>query len=298
MAGRLRKLGGRVVWPGGLKGLPELVMLGKDRLTKAAEQGLSPHRAGTLEICYIGDGIVWWWAEDELDEVKGGDLYLTWPGELHGGSHDVLNPCELYWLQVPLWKGGKSGARTFLSLPPAEAARLTKDLEGLPSRHFQGEASVPAAFERLLTALDGPAGPRRLLECRGALLDLLLGVLRCSRRASMKSSHSSVVAEALKLMDASLERPLALPALARRLGWSESHLKHRFRREVGVSPAEYHLRRRVLEAGRRLRQKGASVTQVALDLGFSSSQYFATAFKRVTGASPGSYAEWGRPRSL
>jgi AraC-like DNA-binding protein len=61
----------------------------------------------------------------------------------------------------------------------------------------------------------------------------------------------------------------------------------------GIPPAEYALRLRIAEARRRLVESGATVTQVATDLGFSSSQYFATSFKRLMNMTPREAARRG-----
>jgi AraC-like DNA-binding protein len=53
-----------------------------------------------------------------------------------------------------------------------------------------------------------------------------------------------------------------------------------------LQAAEFALRLRIEEARRRLAAGGATVTGVALDLGFSSSQYFASSFKRLTRMTP------------
>jgi hypothetical protein len=51
---------------------------------------------------------------------------------------------------------------------------------------------------------------------------------------------------------------------------------------AGLNPAT-----RIAVAEKRLALRRDSVTEIALELGFSSSQYFATVFKRFTGMTPG-----------
>jgi AraC-like DNA-binding protein len=68
---------------------------------------------------------------------------------------------------------------------------------------------------------------------------------------------------------------------------SEPHFKAKFRRQVGMPPGEYLNRNRIERAAALLAESDLSVTQVAHRLGFNSSQYFATTFKRFTHASPG-----------
>jgi AraC-like DNA-binding protein len=86
-------------------------------------------------------------------------------------------------------------------------------------------------------------------------------------------------------IDEHIGEPLAVGDLARAASLSESQFKHRFKAEVGVSPRDYVLRRKV-SAARELLAQGELVTTVANRLGFSSSQYFATVFRRYTRMSP------------
>jgi AraC-like DNA-binding protein len=55
---------------------------------------------------------------------------------------------------------------------------------------------------------------------------------------------------------------------------------------MGVAPHEFILRCKMDEAKRLLTHEGRSVTETAMALGFSSSQYFATVFKRFTQQTP------------
>ena len=72
------------------------------------------------------------------------------------------------------------------------------------------------------------------------------------------------------------------------LGADESKItmEARFREELGMPPHEYILRRRIDRAAALLAAGRSSVTEVAYDLGFSSSQYFAMVFKRFTHRTP------------
>ncbi|HEY3377167.1 MAG TPA: helix-turn-helix transcriptional regulator, partial [Armatimonadota bacterium] len=81
---------------------------------------------------------------------------------------------------------------------------------------------------------------------------------------------------------------LPLDTLAELLNLSTSRFKAKFKLEVGIPPAEYIMRRR-LDRAKTLLCAGHSVTTTAYALGFPSSQYFATAFKRYTGQRPLDY---------
>jgi AraC-like DNA-binding protein len=67
---------------------------------------------------------------------------------------------------------------------------------------------------------------------------------------------------------------------------SASHLASLFRRELGVTIHRYLLGRRLEEARRLLRSSDVPITTIANDLGFSSGQHLATAFRKQYGRSP------------
>lgn len=89
----------------------------------------------------------------------------------------------------------------------------------------------------------------------------------------------------------SVERQLRISDVAAHVHVSEPTLQTLFREELGISAGEYFTRLRVARARDWLRATDASVTDVAMTLGFSSSQYFATVFRKYTGMSPTTYRQ-------
>jgi AraC-like DNA-binding protein len=83
--------------------------------------------------------------------------------------------------------------------------------------------------------------------------------------------------------------------LAHRVGLSRSTLGERFSALVGMPPMHYLARWRVSLAASRLRQSGASVMQVATEVGYESEAAFNRAFKREYGVPP---ARWRRQATL
>lgn len=61
-------------------------------------------------------------------------------------------------------------------------------------------------------------------------------------------------------------------------GLSETRLKARFKAETDVPPADY-VMRRMIEVSKTLLVGDQPVTDIAIGLGFSTTQYFATVFK-------------------
>ena len=90
-------------------------------------------------------------------------------------------------------------------------------------------------------------------------------------------------------MDANLDQDVTLEGLARVAGCSPTHLSRAFKQSVGVAPFQWLLQRRVERAKNLLLKPELPLAQVALAVGFSAQPQFTTAFRRVTGLTPGAW---------
>jgi AraC-like DNA-binding protein len=75
----------------------------------------------------------------------------------------------------------------------------------------------------------------------------------------------------------------------RGLGLSYRQLARYLREEYGLSPKQYQTRLRLEEARRLLTTTELSVTSIAYELGFASSQHLAGRFRALTGETPSAY---------
>jgi AraC-like DNA-binding protein len=90
-------------------------------------------------------------------------------------------------------------------------------------------------------------------------------------------------------MDCAYAAPLDIPTLARIAHVSESHFIREFRATFGETPHRYLQRRRVERATSLLRETDRDVTEVCLDVGFTSLGTFSRTFRAILGESPSAY---------
>lgn len=95
------------------------------------------------------------------------------------------------------------------------------------------------------------------------------------------------VAQAIRLMEASLDRPLSSSVIARRVGVSVRTLETLFTRTLGVGPGSYGVQLRLQAARRMVTDTDLPLAEVALRTGFASPSSFAHSFRRHTGRSAG-----------
>lgn len=90
-------------------------------------------------------------------------------------------------------------------------------------------------------------------------------------------------------MDRTYAQPLDVPRLARIAHVSETHFIRTFRATFGETPHRYLQRRRVERAMFLLRATDRSVTDVCLDVGFTSLGTFSRTFRDIVRESPTDY---------
>jgi AraC family transcriptional regulator len=80
--------------------------------------------------------------------------------------------------------------------------------------------------------------------------------------------------------------PITIKELSRKVGTNECYLKKGFKELFGTTVFEYYQSQRMEHAKYLLYEKGLSVTEVSVLLGYSSISHFSTAFKKHTGLKP------------
>ena len=90
-------------------------------------------------------------------------------------------------------------------------------------------------------------------------------------------------------MDRSYAEPLDVRLVASVAHLSEAHFIRSFRATFGETPHRYLQRRRVERAMFLLRETDRSVTDICLDVGFTSLGTFSRTFRDIVGESPSAY---------
>jgi len=115
------------------------------------------------------------------------------------------------------------------------------------------------------------------------------------RHKQLNNDAQRVVRKAMAYLHEHYTEPITREKLARHVGLSERYLTQCFHRETGIAPITYLNRYRVQKAKGLLDAGEKNITEVALEVGFSDSNYFGQAFRRVTGMSPSAYQRQLRP---
>ncbi|WP_109613715.1 GlxA family transcriptional regulator [Pseudaminobacter salicylatoxidans] len=94
------------------------------------------------------------------------------------------------------------------------------------------------------------------------------------------------LAQAIRLMEAHIDQPLTISAIARRTGLTTRALEKIFGKSIGETPGAYYLRLRLSAARRLVVDTAVPMADIAARTGFSSAAGFSRAFAKTFGMSP------------
>ncbi len=240
-----------------------------------------------------GEGVIWG-AEDRMFlrpgmyAIFGEDSEEKWRWTRLPGSHEAeVVVISRAWIARRL---GDSSRHVH--------PRFAEWLRGGGKIAFAGLMSRPE--KELLDGLRGLTGkgPSEALRVEARVLEWAAVRLFRTGRSDAGAgfchairSRTDPVMRALGVLEARLAEPMDLQSLGRECGVSPTHLSRMVKQRTGQTLREHLRRIRIAHACELLSVNGATVTEVALEVGYQSLSHFAKAFREETGKSPG---EWGR----
>jgi AraC-like DNA-binding protein len=253
------------------------------------------YHQGTEVIFLLSGAVGYEFREHEPVHVHGGHFLMIPRGVEHRGIQNVRTPAILCGVVLnpnfcdawpsagsssPLAKGELHWMRNSLARSGPVVCSFSRDLKGV--------------LERLMKAQREFEGNRQSHLFRASLrlwaCAVIVGAVGELSAPSSPVSHELVVA-AQEYLKQHLAEPVRMPDLVKHIGLGQSQLFHLFKVATGLTPNDYLVRLRVEKAKELLARPRQSVTDVALEAGFSSAQYFSGVFRKYSGQTPREYRE-------
>lgn len=241
-----------------------------------------------FEFTFLIQGNVRFRVAERIYPLSGGDLFLTLPDEVHDTASTPMSLHQMYWFQLDA-----SDPAQFLYMAPSAAQELIRRLRTLPARVVQMNPDEATSLLGAVFSYFRSADSMRWMQGAQLLGFFLYRVLECSESESFRITPD--IGRAVSYIMDHLTEELPLDALSQLAMLSLSRFKQKFKAQVGVSPRNF-INSQKVELARQLLLDGQSVTDVAMELSFSSSNYFSSVFRRYTAMSPSQFlAANGRP---
>jgi AraC-like DNA-binding protein len=105
------------------------------------------------------------------------------------------------------------------------------------------------------------------------------------------NKNNDLLAQITDYLSANVERRLEFKDILEEFNLSSSVVKKIFRQQMGCGVMDYFTRLKIDRAKELIREENYNFTEISERLGFNTSQYFTTVFKRVSGMTPSEYAK-------
>jgi AraC-like DNA-binding protein len=258
---------------------------------------LTTHRNPGLEVVWVERGHAEWQVEGRVARVPPGSVFFTLPWEAHGGVVPRQPGLELYYAVIRLDRMYEKPAASFgFHLDLRFSTREARGISTVLSQAQARARPAHAELARLGPWLVGEFGSDAPLHgcllaslARLTVLELYRACLRPIEAEARETQAEARVRSFLRELPERCGKEWTLERMAAECRLGRSQFSQLVKQFTGDPPIMALNRIRVGVAQKRLADRHVSITEIALALGFGSSQYFAKIFREYTGLSAREY---------
>lgn len=235
---------------------------------------VGPKRIECYSIHFVLEGRIGLQFEDQRVELQKDDVFCLFPG--HTYHYYIIpseTPLQMNWLAL-------DGSRV---MPLLNLAGVTAEM---PFARGKMTPRLKSGMDRMLGAMARFErwNPAVSLELQGLACDLLAGLMPDSR--SEQAEPSGWIRECMDFMDLHATEGISVQQVAAYAGVHRSYFSNAFTSQIGVPPQKYIQNIRMEKAKRLLVETDATVTEIALSLGYPNLYTFTRAFKSYYQTTP------------
>lgn len=235
--------------------IPGIEMIGRHTIKSALPPLELHYHPGCFELTFVLEGTIAFGAEQE-DKETGEKIQKEY--QLNGGDIFVTLPDEVHSSNM---------------MPVLRSEIIW----------FQLDISMPMLIKEAFQCVLSGRSPWLGASYLSLILNLLTEEFHQER-----NTLSEDIRQSANYIRCNLTQQLSLDELADLCGLSVSSYKQKFKSQMGITPRNY-INMQKIELAKQLLESGESVTETSMKLGFNTSSYFATVFKKYTSQSPMDY---------
>nr|MCR5715906.1 AraC family transcriptional regulator [Lachnospiraceae bacterium] len=253
-------------------------------MRKANYQIIENHFHYYYEFFYVRQGKCRFFINNSLYDLNAGEFLIIPPREVHFNRYLAQTVrTNIYFRGSDLLENGS------LFLPNLEKRFLQMQV-----------IHVPSTYQHLINQLIDSMLQEENIddETTGPMLQLLLKqiFLSCNRYCTFRSDDIAFSADgaedilqAAQYITDHYSQPITLEQLAEMVNLSPSYFSKKFHQTLGMGMKEYLNYERLKHASLELLSTQHSITEIAINCGFSDGNYFKDAFKKIYDVSPRAY---------
>lgn len=268
---------------------PHISEIGIRKITSIQLDSLVTTITTGIRIYYILDGKFEWSINDRGYVLYPGDLAIILPGQKFGGTKGFMDIGTVCWLCLEVdqadqhkkmivgsWSGFSKTERLTISkilqLNNTPVLVRSKDaltiLQTIKDELCRQEVAYTTRVNHLIDEL------------------LILIVRQSTYQTNLRRDFPQIFMKLEQTLREDLARQWTVEEMAALIGLGTTAFSEKVKNYTGFSPLNYLINIRISEAIKLLRRQEMSITNIALETGFYSSQHFSTTFKKLTGYTP------------
>lgn len=283
-----------------LVAFPHIVELVSKKINVIQFDSLKKQVSGFLSFYYVVDGRFDWVIDEKHYVLYPGDLAVILPGQSFGGVKDLLDIGTVSWMHLVLEqfeRNGKIDMGKWSRLSDHECRTIGRIL-------FQNNCPVLSEVKEigdLFHSVQNEVTNQEIgyITSVNQCLDKLFILI--ARQLTHQNNSRRDFPQTFLNLEQSLRENLShqwtLEEMAALVGLGTTAFSEKVKNYTGFSPLNYLINIRITEAIKLLKRPDVHVTDIALDVGFYSSQHFATTFKKLTGYTPSGFRKKNIPES-
>lgn len=275
-----------------LAAFPHIIEFASKKIAVIQFDSLKKQASEFLRLYYVMDGRFDWMIEEKHYILYPGDLAVILPGQPFGGEKELLDIGTVSWLHLELdrfERNGKLAMGRWSRLSEQESSPIGRILvlnhcpvlsqvkevglllQNMQNEFVNQEIGYTARINQLIDEL------------------FILVARQLTRQNNSRRDFPQTFMKLEQSLRENLAHQWTLEEMAALVGLGTTAFSEKVKTYTGFSPLNYLINIRISEAIRLLKRPDVHITDIALDVGFYSSQHFATTFKKLTGYTPSDF---------
>ena len=246
-------------------------------------------RSEGIKICFITEGKFDWNIDGQQYLLYPNDTSMTCPWQLMGGNRGVFDIGTLMWITIKpqvFEQNGELILGDWSGISETDQRVIGKILSLNKKPILSRLKSCQQIFQSLeMEFFSKEMGYRTRIN---HLIDELLitAVRHLSKQDNLRKDFPQTFLKLEQTLRNNLSDPWTVEEMAGLVGLGTTSFTEKVKAFSGFSPLNYLINIRISEAIKLLNRKDLSLTDIALETGFYSSQHFSSTFKKLTGYTP------------
>lgn len=246
---------------------------------------------GGIRIYCVMEGKFEWTIQQQQYVLYPGDAVLILPDQSFGSESGILEIGTFAWIQLSVQKleSGEIIAGKWSGLSENESIAIGKILQ-------LNHSPVLLKFNeagRILKSIQSELFSQEIgyqASVNHQLDDLFIQITRhLTRQSNPGRDFPKTFMNLEQALRQNLSHHWTVEEMAALVGLGTTLFNEKVKNYSGFSPINYLINIRISEAIKMLKRPDISLTDIALDTGFYSSQHFSTTFKKLTGYTPSEF---------